>query len=534
MKRLLLGAALALLAACASTRSPDAHPPPPPPPLASVQAPSLRLTLEGSWDENWLASPTLVDLDHDGKPDIVAARHSVLYAWRSDVTPLWKTAFGFSADNSPDHGDHRMWSSAVAGDFRGDGNVEIAVASDISGTPGSNIAVYDHLGHLLPGWPVAFGSSEVRGIAVADVTGDGRGEIIVNKTGTGPSTAVYSLEGQLMTGWPQVSASCNPPPPAPPCFDFGGYNQNIGAADLDGDGVADVVSTWDIMYLGIFRGTGAPFPAASSFARPLVNEVPAYHDLALAQQGWGMGDLSQFTESPPAFGDLDGDGAPEIVLVGNHETTDSMDSRGYSLWVLNPDASRPPGWERPKDTGSPLRTDDPGNNIVLTLPSPALGDLDGKPGPEIVFPALDGRMYAYAGDGHMMWSFSFGSATPYVGASEPILVDLNGDSRSEVIFTTFTSGAPSAPDSTPELIVLSPDGEPLHRVPLSGRGSMAAPSVADLDGDGQLELVVSLKDAVGGTLGGVQIWDLPGSRAGYSPWPTGRGNWLRTGAPSLH
>jgi hypothetical protein len=43
------------------------------------------------------------------------------------------------------------------------------------------------------------------------------------------------------------------------------------------------------------------------------------------------------------------------------------------------------------------------------------------------------------------------------------------------------------------------------------RGSMAAPSVANLDSDAELELVISLKDSLGGSDGEVQIWDLPGS-----------------------
>lgn len=58
---------------------------------------------------------------------------------------------------------------------------------------------------------------------------------------------------------------------------------------------------------------------------------------------------------------------------------------------------------------------------------------------------------------------------------------------------------------------------------------MAAPSVGDLDGDGQLELVISLKDALGGNQGGVQIWALPGSATNCVLWGTGRGGPTRQG-----
>ncbi len=201
-----------------------------------------------------------------------------------------------------------MWPSAAAGDFDGDGDVELAVASDIRGTPAVNVALYNHTGALLPGWPVKFGDKEVRSLAVADVTGDGRSEVLVNKTGPGPSTAVYSLDGAMMPGWPQVSVSCNPAAPAQPCLDYGGYHQNIGAADLDGDGIEDVVSSYDLIRFGLFRGDGTPFPSADVFARDrVVTSIPAYHDPALARQGWGTGDRSEFTDSPPSIGDIDGD-----------------------------------------------------------------------------------------------------------------------------------------------------------------------------------------------------------------------------------
>lgn len=507
-----------------SEPEPEVSPPPGP-----VQAPVLLRTLPGSWDEGWLGSPALVDVDGDGALDVVATRGSVLAAWRADGTALWQTAFGHSAGSSPAHGSGRMWSGPVAGDFDGDGKIEIAVGSTWGGSGSGNLAVYDHQGQLLPGWPRSFGDQEIRSITAADVDGDGVFEIIANKLGDGPSTAVLRLNGEMMPGWPQVSASCHPAPPSPPCFDYGGYNQNVGAANLDADALPEVVSTYDMMGFGLFNGDGTPLPAAAEFKDRAVSGVEAYHDYAMARQGWGTGDRSEFTDSPPAIADLDGDGVREVILVGNHETSQSTESRGFTLWVLRPDASRPPGWETPKDTGWPLRSDDPGSNIILTEPAPAVGQLDGNGPLEIVFPGADGQIHAYAANGQKRWTYAFGSAHPYVGATEPLIVDLNGDGAAEVIVATWVSGAPGAPDATPKLLVLGSDGALLHAVPLSGRGAMAPPSVADLDGDGALELVLSLKDSLGGGSGGVQIWSLPQSRTNGIQWGTGRGNPLRTG-----
>ena len=99
----------------------------------------------------------------------------------------------------------------------------------------------------------------------------------------------------------------------------------------------------------------------------------------------------------------------------------------------------------------------------------------------------------------------------------------------EVIFTTFSSGDPRMPDVPAHLIILNANGAELHQVELDGRGSMAAPTIADLDGDGQPELIISLKDTLGGGDGGVQIWDLPGARDNCLLWATGRGGWFRQG-----
>ncbi len=498
-----------------------------------VQEPVLRQTLPASWDENWLASPAVVDLDGDGSKEIVAARHSVLYVWNGDGTLRWRAAWAHEADDPEDHGGSRMWASPVIGDFDGDGDLEIAVGSDADSESNVNVAVYDHEGHLLPGWPQHFGGrDEVRSITAGDLDGDGSYEIVVNKTSEGPVTAVYELDGAMRPGWPQVNHdTCDPPPPAEECWDFGGYNQNIGLGDLDGDGFLDVVSSYDAIGFGIFDRDGRPFPAADEFADAVVTAVEAYHDPSLAEQGWGNGDRSEFTYSPPVLADIDGDGELEVVLAGDHEHTESTENRGVTLWVLNPDASRPEGWEWPKDLGPPLNySGDFGPNIVHTMPSPSVGNINEDPGLEILVPGYDGALHAFSHTGQELWKYTFSTTPePFTGASEALIADLNGDGVPEILFTTYVSGQPREPDVPAHLIVLNNNGAELLKVELSGRGSMAAPTLDDLDGDGDLELVISLKDTLGGGEGGVQVWDVPGSGTNCLEWPTGRGNYLRQG-----
>ncbi len=67
--------------------------------------------------------------------------------------------------------------------------------------------------------------------------------------------------------------------------------------------------------------------------------------------------------------------------------------------------------------------------------------------------------------------------------------------------------------------------------PAAGGGSAdtAEPElIADVGGDGVLEIVVSLKDGKDGEPQ-VKIFSVPGSAANCLLWPTGRGNYLRNG-----
>lgn len=480
-----------------------------------VSAPTLRRTLPASWDENWFGSPAVFDLDADGGNEVIAGRHSVLYVWDAEGKLLWRAPVGEEASSANDHGGSRQYAAPVVGDLNDDGYGEIAIAY------GNKVALYDYSGNLMPGWPEAFPgtSGEIRSFAADDLDGDGDMEILAVKTADGPVTMVWSLDGSAFPGWPQVRG-CDE------CGEYGGYNQNIGTADLDGDGTPEVVSTYDCCHIGIMYADGSPVRAHPMFTGPYASSVPMFHDIDLAIQGWGAdgNDRDEFTDSPPVFGDVDGDGLPEVILYADHEQAGEYVNRGNSLWALNPDMTRPAGFETPITSGAPLYTGYE-DNIVQVAPAPALADLADDARPEVVAPSYDGCMYCFSPSGVVLWSYRFDTAgSPFIGASGAVIGDLDADGTPEIVFTTYSTA-----EDVSHLIILDAAGSALHRIPIEGRGSMSPPTLADVDGDGLIEIVISLKDALGSGLGGVQIWDVPSARTGSLPWPTGRGSLLRNG-----
>ena len=276
------------------------------------------------------------------------------------------------------------------------------------------------------------------------------------------------------------------------------------------------------------RADGAPFPSNSMFssAGPWASSVPMFHRLDLARQGWGPdnNDRDEFTDSPPCFGDIDGDGLPEVILYSDHERAGEYINRGNSLWILNPDMTRVQGFETPPSSGMPLYTGYE-NNIVQVAPAPAVADIAGDMRPEIVVPSYDGKMRCFSPDGSTLWTYTFDDgAGAFIGASGAVIGDLNADDIPEVVFTTYSVG-----QSASHLIILDGNGVQLHKTPIAKRGSMSPPVLADIDGDHRVEIIISLKDTLGGGAGGVQIWDLASASDNLLPWPTGRGNNLRNG-----
>jgi hypothetical protein len=234
------------------------------------------------------ATPALVDLDLDGKLDIVVGSFDqYLYALRYDgqaVAGAWPF---FLYDGT--------WSSAAIGDLDRDGEPEIVISAYThAGFPpglptvdgGGIMWVLTRTGAVKPGWPRVFDLHIDSSPALGDLDGDGDLEIVVG-TGHEPATIagrrVYAVHHDAtdVTGWPVSTGAFVWPSPA--------------LADLDGNGLPEVIVSCEDGKLYAWKANGT----------------------LLA--GWPVQPLNESgvnggMSGSPVAADLNGDGAPEVLV----------------------------------------------------------------------------------------------------------------------------------------------------------------------------------------------------------------------------
>ncbi len=484
----------------------------------TVAAPVLERTLLDRWHEAWLGSPAVADLDGDGKQEVLVPRDELLLGWHADGAVVFRAQVG-----------GRIWASPVVADLvPSRPGLEVAVAAR------DKVYLYDAKAQALPGFPVTF-RDELRAIAAGDVDGDGKLELVVVAStvlSAGSQKDIvmaYRGDGSVVPGFPpntSGAAGCDDH-----CYVTGGFDQTLALGDVSGDGKLDILAPQDNAYMSLHEGTGRAFDAAAIFKdRKKLSGVRFLHDYSEAQQGWAENEDSalqaHFTNSAPAIVDLDGDGKHELVVLGSVQNAAQTDRlKGVGLWALHPDGTRPAGWTTPFHASDYLAGlwDFEGTNVVAATNQVAVADLDPtRKGPELVFAGFDGRIHCVDAARQEVWKTTY-TTDARVLTGGVAIADLSGDGVPELVFNTY-----SPDEGKGKLFVLDAAGNILHQLALPKRGAMPVPTIADLDGDGALEIVVSLKDGEDKTRQ-VLIYGVAGSSSNCLPWPTGRGNLRRDG-----
>jgi hypothetical protein len=528
---------------------------------AAVAAPVFVKNLK-STGTSWFGSPAIVDLDGDGKNELVGAFYDLI-VWDASGTELARAESGSSHDH-----DGRIYSSAVVADLEGDGTTEIVVGA------GEGVAAYEYKNKSLTikaGWPAVAGqagdSYEVRGLAAADLDGDGKIEVVATTTvgSDGSQVWVFSADGKLYqpagltkwNAWPRYNQLTGEGNDADANgmghHGFGCYGLNVGIGNIDDDKELEIIVTYDNHHINAFEHDGRSKTASSWYT----NRDSSYLDKPL---DWGQfirwydpkveddhyhlhsgtwpnpGDgvvWLQWTASPPNVLDMNGDGKNEVLGIANAETNEPYETVFEAVMVLEGEygsedrsARRLSGWEQLPKTGKP-QTRPSGYYPPASIPAPTNVDLDGDKLPETVMPSMDGKIYAFSPQAKVLWTRDYRHGKSLMYASEVVAADLNRDGTVELVFSTW--GKPDEADAG-YLVILDASGSLLHSVNVPNQGTNGngiglppAPGVGDLDGDGALEIVVQSFDH------GLDIYRVPGSGTKCLLWPTGRGNLLRNG-----
>ena len=231
-------------------------------------------------------------------------------------------------------------------------------------------------------------------------------------------------------------------------------------ADIDGDGDLDLVvgsktdpASNDAGRLTVFTNTGSK--SAPAFRQADTSRIAdAYH-------------------YAPAFGDLDGDGDADMLLgTWNHDILFFRNSgaAGPSRWIADESATiRPPR---------------------ASHSTPALGDLDGDRDLDLVVGQANGSILFYRNSGTAK-APRFELVPDALDAlragrrSVPTLADVDGDGRLDLVVGRETGGGAVYRSSGTGAAVKFTEVKDLA-LPLP---SGAAPALADLTGDGVLDLV---------------------------------------------
>ena len=501
---------------------------------AEVAVPQLKYKNAGAFkgwtEESYYCTPVFTDLEGDGRGEIVYSSYCIVVIDAATGEVKWRVNSGKDRSSSFKEiggNDGFTWSDLEVVDINNDGRKEI-----VSIHGGGCISVLDSNGYFLPGFPVWPVRETLRSLCTEDLNGDGTREIIVGAGISSPKSVwVYSYDGNILPGWPQLdnmqNGETNPYDYKNNGWGYGVFDDGTSTGDIDGDGMPEIIVPTDTAFVGAYEADGKLCKANEAlYGGRTWAKIPLYEDYAtelrMENEGWGMplsGNEKReelyHAESGHAGSevcDVDGDGKNEVVIttiIGDRRYVEQGKTEYMTVFVLNGDRTRYQNtgfgydWTNiPTDLGAPLVQD----GIIVSSRvqcKPTVTDMDGDGHKEILFADYSGKLHCFSLDGteHGAWPYSLTKRTSpaFEYATRPVCVHLDGDGSKEVIFASFYDKNQVLPSGqNGSLYILNSSGTLVHKISLPSavevcynNGAMASPLVADIDADGRYEIVIN-------------------------------------------
>jgi M6 family metalloprotease-like protein len=420
-------------------------------------------------------------IDSISGPDSMYMTFNVRYDWAQTAFP--KPLDGPADVNSP-----------VVADLDGDDTLEVLVVTSYPLLSNFiTIHAWKSNGESYTGQPdgwfaIAVGETTFSSLAIGDITGDGRSEVVCGTVGGN----VLAWHGDSISGSFAVPVQ--------------GFNpMTIGGpilaplllADVDNNSVLDVLVGSDDRRVYAWSwdsASGTPQPVSNFpinigrevWTTPLVLDSILYilpidgrlqaYNINTGNRLWmALTPSVAFTSASPVAGDMDNDGVMEIIVAQGTGNVASLDENGVVEWQIHlSDTAR--------------------------FSSPALADLDEDGYLDVVFSAGT-KLYAFNKNGSYIDYFPIDTKSEVNETqSSPTVGDIDGDGRLEVLIGTLDDRL---------FAYHAWNGKRAAGFPLSrGNRIYSSPTLADIDKDGDIEVAIGADDNT------LQIYDLPGP---YNP-----------------
>ncbi|WP_369177728.1 FG-GAP-like repeat-containing protein [Candidatus Thiodubiliella endoseptemdiera] len=434
-------------------------------------------------DVGYYSTPTLADIDGDGDLDLVAGKDDGTLKYYQNTGSTSSPAYeAKTGGNNPFNGiDVGIYSAPTLADIDSDGDLDLVVGENDgtlkyyqnTGTT-SNPAYEAKTGDDNPfnGINAGYSSSPI----LVDIDGDGDLDLVVGeRNGT---LKYYQNTGTTSSPAYEVKTGDDNPFNG---IDVG-YSSSPTLADIDGDGDLDLVMGEAYGTLKYYQNTGT-------------TSNPAYEAKTGDSNPFDGIDVGDY--SAPVLADIDGDGDLDLVVGGQsgklkyyyNQQPSSVDTQAPTPVTTNP-------WTL-SDIPAGQSAFKTGDVISLTLTMSETLKLNNTTGSKVVIASkdfvLDKTASTTAGDKKLVFKYSV-QAGDSIAATD---FDIDNPT-SDITLNNITDVAGNAPVFTADRVVLAKtkleyiEKTGLGNNPFNGIdvGSYSTPILADIDGDGDLDLVV--------------------------------------------